>query len=61
MTTRENLRPIQVRQSVFEAVQEWRFRQELAARSNLERGDYRPAEEVLQSLPRREQAIPLDE
>ena len=61
MTTQEELRPIQVRQSVFEAVREWRERQEIEASSGLESGKYRPVEEILRSLPRREQSVPSDE
>lgn len=61
MTTQEELRPIQVRQSVFEAVREWRIRQEAAANSGLEGSAYLPSEEILRSLPRREQSVPPDE
>ncbi len=50
-----------VRQTVSEAVRVWRTRQETGAGADEERHEPLPLEEVLRSIPRREQAIPPDE
>ena len=44
MTTREDLKPIRVRQSVFDAVRDWKTRQQAAAGNGLERSTYPSAE-----------------
>lgn len=61
MTTQEDLKPIRVRQSVFDAVRDWKTRQQAAAGNGLERSDYPPAESILRSIPRRQQSVPPDE
>jgi predicted unusual protein kinase regulating ubiquinone biosynthesis (AarF/ABC1/UbiB family) len=61
MTIQEELKPIHVRQSVFDAVKVWKVRQKAEADIIGEKSDYPPAESVLHSLPRRQQSIPLDE
>jgi ubiquinone biosynthesis protein len=55
-------RPIRARQSVIEAVRVWKTREKAAAGFG-ENGSepYPPAEAILQSIPRRQQAIPPDE
>lgn len=60
MITQE-LKPVRARQAVFEAVREWKNRQKTDSGLDVERSDYPPAEEILQSIPRREQSIPPDE
>lgn len=62
MTIRDELKPIQVRQSVFEAVREWESRQKIEANIGGEKGGFFPqAESILHSIPRRLQSIPQDE
>lgn len=62
MAVQEELKPIRVRQAVFEGMREWRSRQEAVADAALERSvKHPPAESVLHSIPRRQQAVPLDE
>jgi len=61
MTTQEDLKPLRVRQSVFDAVRDWKTRQEAAAGNGLERSAYPPAESILRSIPRRQQSVPPDE
>lgn len=61
MTTQEDLKPIYIRQTVYEAVRVWRNRQKAAAGSGEERGEYPSAESILHGIPRRRQSVPLDE
>ncbi len=62
MTIPADSRPIQVRKSVFEAVNKWtQKRGGLAHRAPQKELAYPPAENVLQSLPRREQLSNQDE
>lgn len=61
MITQDELRPIRVRQSVLEAVRVWKHRQKAAAGLDEARATYPSAEAILQSIPRREQAVPFDE
>lgn len=61
MSLREDVKPIRVRQSVMEAVKVWKSRQNAAAGISEAGIDYPPAKEILQSIPRRQQAVPLDE
>lgn len=56
-----DVRSIRVRQSVNEAVRLWINYQKTSAEIGKERSEYLPIEEVLQSIPRRQQAIPPDE
>jgi len=52
---------MRVRPAVFEAVRVWKKRQKAVAGLDEERSAYPPAESILQSLPRRQQAVPPDE
>ncbi|HEY5728955.1 MAG TPA: AarF/UbiB family protein, partial [Anaerolineales bacterium] len=61
MTTQEDLKPIHIRQSVFEAVMEWKSRQVAVTGFGGERGESLPAESILQSMPRRQQSVASDE
>lgn len=62
MKLQKEMKPLQVRQAVFDAVQEWKNRQNAGADFGEERGGaFPPAESILHSLPRRQQAIPQDE
>ena len=61
MTTQEDLKPIHIRQSVFEAVREWRSRQNAEAGSGGGGGEPLPADAILKRMPRREQSVPSDE
>jgi ubiquinone biosynthesis protein len=56
----KNLRPVHVRQSVYEAVSLWKSRQKVAEDSRSDNG-HPPIEAVLQPIPRREQSTPPDE
>lgn len=58
---REDLRSTRVRSSVFEAVRVWRNRQSVMTGFGRERSGYPPAEEILKSIPRRQQSVPPDE
>jgi len=62
MTLQDELKPIHVRQAVFDAVREWKKRQDALAGIG-EEGDgyFPPAESILRSIPRRQQSIPQDE
>jgi len=60
--TDKDMKPIRVRQSVFDAVRVWKSRQESVASISEERGVvYPPSDSVLRSIPRRQQSVPLDE
>lgn len=61
MAMREDLKQTRVRSSVFEAVRVWRNRQGVETGFGRERSAYPPAEEILQSIPRRQQSVPPDE
>jgi len=62
MTTQADSRPIQVRKSVFEAVNKWtQKREDLAQRAPQKGLAYPAAESILHSLPRREQLSNQDE
>ena len=61
VTKAVDVRSIRVRQSVSEAVRLWRSRQKAETETGEERSEPLPLEEVLQSIPRREQSIPPDE
>ncbi|PKN94082.1 MAG: hypothetical protein CVU44_06670 [Chloroflexi bacterium HGW-Chloroflexi-6] len=61
MIADEDLKPISVRQAVFDAVRMWKKRQKAAAGSGGERGEPLPLEAILQSIPRRQQSVPPDE
>lgn len=61
MAVQEDLKPTRVRSSVSEAVRVWRNRQNAAAGLSGEGNAYPPAEEILQSIPRRKQSVPPDE
>ena len=61
MAIREKVNPIRVRPAVFEAVQVWRNRQNAVAGLDKAGGGYPSAESILQSIPRRQQAVPPDE
>lgn len=61
MTTQEDLKPIHIRQSVFEAVREWKSRQNAVTDFGGERGEPPPAEAILRSMPRRQQSVASDE
>lgn len=52
---------MRVRQTVFDAVRVWKSRQNAVTGSDGERSEHLPAEAILQSIPRRQQATPLDE
>jgi len=56
-----DVRTMRMKQTVSEAVRVWRTRQETEAGTDKERDTPLPIEEVLQSIPRREQAVPPDE
>ena len=61
MATEDDLKPIRVRQAVFDAVRVWKRRQEAVAGLSNEEGVYPPAESILQGIPRRQQSVPPDE
>jgi predicted unusual protein kinase regulating ubiquinone biosynthesis (AarF/ABC1/UbiB family) len=61
VTIQEDIKSIRVRKAVSEAVKVWRSRQKAAAGFSEERSVFPPAESILQSIPRREQAVPPDE
>ncbi len=61
MAVQEDIKPIRVRQSVFDAFKVWKSRQETVAGIGGERSVYPPAKDILQSIPRRQQSIPPDE
>ncbi len=61
MDTQADLKPLHIRQSVFDAVQEWRRNQEIAKEEPAKVTKQPPAEAILQSIPRREQLIAPDE
>ncbi len=64
MRTQSVLKPIHVRQAVFDAVNVWQRHQKLARREQEEAINpaiYPPAETILHSIPRREQLINPDE
>ena len=52
---------MRVRPAVFEAVRVWKKRQKAVAGLDEESSAYPPAESILQSIPRRQQAVPPDE
>jgi len=58
MTVQDDLKPIHVRRAVYEAVRVWKKNQQTVAGSHEERSAYPPSESILQSIPRRQQAIP---
>jgi ubiquinone biosynthesis protein len=57
----EDLKPTRVRPAVFEAVRVWKRRQKAVAGLGEEGSGYPSADEILQSIPRRQQAVPPDE
>jgi predicted unusual protein kinase regulating ubiquinone biosynthesis (AarF/ABC1/UbiB family) len=57
----DDLKPISVRQAVFDAVRMWKKRQKAAAGAGEERSEPLPLEAILQSIPRRQQSVPPDE
>ena len=61
MTTQDDIKPIRVRQAVFDAVRVWKRRQEALAGIGEGGGAYPPAESILQGIPRRQQSVPPDE
>lgn len=62
MTVREDLKPLHVRQAVFDAVRAWKTARKIAANPGGERNNgYLPVEAILQSIPRRQQSVPPDE
>ena len=61
MTTQGGLKPIRVRQPVFDAVKVWQERRKTLIGTIDEKGVYPPAESILHSIPRRQQSIPPDE
>ncbi|HXD10741.1 MAG TPA: hypothetical protein VN653_11810, partial [Anaerolineales bacterium] len=61
MTTQNDLKPIHVRQAVFDAVRVWKRRQEGLTDFGEDGGGYPPAESILQAIPRRQQSVPPDE
>lgn len=61
MAIQEDVKPIRVRPAVFEAVRVWKSRQKAVAGLGEERGEHPSAESILQSIPRRQQAVPPDE
>ncbi len=61
MTTQEEVKPIRARQSVYDAMKDWKIRQQAASGNGTERAAYPPAESILRSLPRRQQSVPPDE
>lgn len=62
MTLQDELKPIRVRQSVFEAVKVWKDRQDTVAGIGGKGGGYfPPSESILRSIPRRQLSIPQDE
>lgn len=61
MAIQEEVKPMRVRPAVFEAVRVWKNRQEAVAGLDEARSAYPPAESILQSIPRRQQAVPPDE
>jgi ubiquinone biosynthesis protein len=62
MTVQEDLRPLHVRQAVFDAVRAWKTVQKTAADPGGERSsEHLPVEAILQSIPRRQQSVPPDE
>src|SRR5688572_19804891 len=56
----KNVRPVHVREAVFDAVNTWRNRQK-ATELNRNGNGHVPVEEILRPLPRRAQAVPPDE
>ncbi|HKY55948.1 MAG TPA: hypothetical protein VJM08_16655, partial [Anaerolineales bacterium] len=56
----KDFRPVHVRQSVFDAVSDWKSRQKAAEDKRNGRGQL-SIEAVLQPIPRREQSVPPDE
>jgi ubiquinone biosynthesis protein len=62
MAIQDELKPIRVRQSVFDAVKAWKNRQNAVASIGDEGdGSFPPSESILRSIPRRQQSIPQDE
>ena len=61
MRTQARLRPIHIRPSVFDAINEWQRKRASADGASLDPAAYPPAESILQSIPRREQLIDPDE
>ena len=61
MATQNDVKPIRVRQAVFDAVRVWKRRQEVLAGFGEEGAGYPPAESILQAIPRRQQSVPPDE
>jgi len=61
VNAQEDLKPIHIRQSVFDAVKVWKNNQKAEADISDERSEYPPAESILHSLPRRQQSVPSDE
>lgn len=61
MITQGEVKPIGVRQSVYEAVGEWKKRQNGAAGASGKGSVSLPMAEILQSIPRREQSVPPNE
>ena len=58
MTIQDDLKPIHVRQAVYEAVRVWKKNQKAVAGSDEASSAYPPVESILQSIPRRQQSIP---
>lgn len=62
MTVQDDLRPLHVRQVVFDAVRAWKTARKIAASPDKERSnEHLPADAILQSIPRRQQSVPPDE
>ena len=62
MTMQDELKPIHVRQSVFDAVRVWKSRQNPVTGSAAGAGMVvPPSESILKSIPRRQQSVPQDE
>jgi ubiquinone biosynthesis protein len=61
MITQERKKSSQARPSVSKAVTAWKDRQDALAGRGADRIAYPPSESVLQSIPRRQQSVPLEE
>ena len=62
MTMPDELKPIHIRQSVFDAVRVWKKRQYALNDTDAKTGgNFPPAASILHSIPRRQQAVPQDE
>jgi ubiquinone biosynthesis protein len=62
VTVQEDLRPLHVRQAVFDAVRDWKTSRRMEASPDGESGNgHLPAAAILQGIPRRQQSVPPDE